>query len=161
MPGNEKLQRLRSELNHGTLQQVPKGTLNRPGSESRVFPLIRGPLRHRNDYVRVKIACRDVMQVPTFAESTLGMMIYDFFYERESPEEAQTDALKIMVSAKTTTEQPLYKKPRMEESTNNETADTSKNMRKSTRAKDDNYKKCSILYSSALWPRKMSSQPPT
>lgn len=36
--------------------------------------------RHKNDYVRVKIACRDVTLVPASTESSLGLMIYDFFF---------------------------------------------------------------------------------
>ncbi|KAG2596797.1 uncharacterized protein LOC120706513 [Panicum virgatum] len=39
--------------------------------------------RYRNDYVRMRIACRDVTQVPAVAESSLGLFIYDFFFERE------------------------------------------------------------------------------
>ncbi|WVZ71628.1 hypothetical protein U9M48_020195 [Paspalum notatum var. saurae] len=39
--------------------------------------------RYRNDYVRVRIACRDVTQVPAVAESSLGLFIFDFSFERE------------------------------------------------------------------------------
>lgn len=34
--------------------------------------------------VRVKIACRDVKEVPASAEGTLGLFIYDLFFEMES-----------------------------------------------------------------------------
>jgi len=39
--------------------------------------------RFNRDYVRVKIACRNVELVPPSAECTLGMYLYDFFFERE------------------------------------------------------------------------------
>ncbi|CAL4964223.1 unnamed protein product [Urochloa decumbens] len=45
--------------------------------------------RYRDDYVRMRIACRDVTQVPEVAESSLGLFIYDFFFERETVEPAQ------------------------------------------------------------------------
>jgi preprotein translocase subunit YajC len=39
--------------------------------------------RYNPDYVRVKIACREIAEVPESAEGNLGMFIFDFFYERE------------------------------------------------------------------------------
>jgi len=42
--------------------------------------------RFRYDYVRLKIACRDVSKVPKTVEGTLGMYIIDFEFEREVPE---------------------------------------------------------------------------
>jgi hypothetical protein len=51
--------------------------------------------RFRADYVRVKIACRYVQKVPKTAESTLGIHLHDFIFEREIPE-GQT--IKIMSS---------------------------------------------------------------
>lgn len=39
--------------------------------------------RYRLDYVRVKIACRDVTKVPKTAEGVLGMTLYDFGFERD------------------------------------------------------------------------------
>lgn len=53
--------------------------------------------RFRSDYVRVKIACRDASLVPSSAEGTLGMMIYDFFFEREVTDEIDKEAIKIGV----------------------------------------------------------------
>lgn len=41
----------------------------------------------RANYVRVKIACRDLQKVPSTAEGTLGLCIHDFGFEREIPEE--------------------------------------------------------------------------
>ena len=42
--------------------------------------------RFRYDYVRLKIACRDVSKVPKTAEGTLGLYIFDFEFEREIPD---------------------------------------------------------------------------
>lgn len=39
--------------------------------------------RFRVDYVHLKIACRDLTKVPKSAESFLGMVRYDFGFERE------------------------------------------------------------------------------
>lgn len=39
--------------------------------------------RYRANYVRVKIACRDVHRVPKTAEGSLGLYLYDFTFERE------------------------------------------------------------------------------
>jgi hypothetical protein len=39
--------------------------------------------RLKNEVVRVKIAWRDVSQVPAVAEGSLGMWLYDFFFETE------------------------------------------------------------------------------
>lgn len=45
--------------------------------------------RFRHDYVRVKIACRDITKVPRTAESALGLSIMDFHFEREVEEEGE------------------------------------------------------------------------
>ncbi|XP_066330294.1 uncharacterized protein [Miscanthus floridulus] len=39
--------------------------------------------RFRLDFVRMKIACRDVSKVPKTAEGTLGIYVKDFIFERE------------------------------------------------------------------------------
>ena len=39
--------------------------------------------RLRPDYVRVRIACRDVTKVPRKALGTLGLCLHDFIFERE------------------------------------------------------------------------------
>lgn len=39
--------------------------------------------RFRLDYVRMKIACRDVTKVPRTAEGTVGIYVKDFIFERE------------------------------------------------------------------------------
>lgn len=56
--------------------------------------------RYRYDCVRLRIACRDVSNVPKTAEGTLGMYIIDFGFEREMPEESGEKVLKsgIIVS---------------------------------------------------------------
>jgi hypothetical protein len=43
--------------------------------------------RYNPEFVRIKIACRDVEAVPESAEGNLGIYIYDFFYEKEEDEE--------------------------------------------------------------------------
>lgn len=50
--------------------------------------------RYRYDYVRLKIACRNVAKVPRTAEGTLGMYVIDFGFEREVPEESGDKVLK-------------------------------------------------------------------
>jgi len=42
--------------------------------------------RFRPDYVRVKIACRDFLKVPSSAEETLGIHLHDFTFEIEIQE---------------------------------------------------------------------------
>ncbi|CAN6348020.1 unnamed protein product [Urochloa humidicola] len=39
--------------------------------------------RYKPEFVRIKIACRDIYAVPDSAEGSLGMYLYDFFYELE------------------------------------------------------------------------------
>jgi hypothetical protein len=55
------------------------------GLVSKVLEIDEGS-RFRYDYVRLKIACRDVTKVPRTAEGTLGMYLIDFRFERELPE---------------------------------------------------------------------------
>jgi hypothetical protein len=50
--------------------------------------------RYRYDYVRMRIACRDIARVPRTAEATLGLYIIDFKFEREIPEEKSERILK-------------------------------------------------------------------
>jgi len=49
--------------------------------------------RFRHDYVRVKIACRDITKVPRTVESTLGLVLHDFTFEREVEIEAPARTL--------------------------------------------------------------------
>jgi len=53
--------------------------------------------RFRLDYVRVKIACRDVLRVPRKAEGTLGLCVHDFIFEREVQEE---ETVKVLSSGR-------------------------------------------------------------
>jgi len=50
--------------------------------------------RYRYDYVRLRIACREVSRVPKTAEGTLGLYIIDFGFEREIPEDRGERTLK-------------------------------------------------------------------
>lgn len=42
--------------------------------------------RFKAEFVRVKIACRDVQKVPNIAEGTLGIHLHDLIFEHEVPE---------------------------------------------------------------------------
>lgn len=42
--------------------------------------------KFKQEYVRVKISCRDLRHVSPCGEGNLGMFIYDFFLEPEIPE---------------------------------------------------------------------------
>ncbi|CAN6296870.1 unnamed protein product [Urochloa humidicola] len=53
--------------------------------------------RFKPEFVRIKIACRDIYSVPDSAESTLGMYLYDFFFELEEPGNFGKDTQKISV----------------------------------------------------------------
>lgn len=67
----------------------------------------------RIDYVRMKIACRDVSKAPPVAEGAIIPYLYDFSFEREVVIPAQTpsDSVKIPASSNP---QPSPKKPRLE-----------------------------------------------
>lgn len=66
--------------------------------------------RFRVDYVRMRIACRDITKVPKTAEGVLGLTVYDFGFEREILEGSNEKTLKsgIVVSD----DQPPNKKQR-------------------------------------------------
>ncbi|KAL5665135.1 hypothetical protein ACJX0J_025243, partial [Zea mays] len=49
--------------------------------------------RLRNEYVRARIACRDVTAVPGVVEGSLGLFLYDFFFEREIHSEEDEQSL--------------------------------------------------------------------
>lgn len=82
--------------------------------------------RFRSDYVRMKIACRDVLKVPPVAESSLGMMIYDFFYEREIPDAPQNKGIRIGVQSDAPAGQPCSKKLKTGGTTHEKDGATSK-----------------------------------
>jgi hypothetical protein len=50
--------------------------------------------RFNTEYVRMKIACREVDAIPESAEGCLGMHIYDFFFEREKNEKTRQRGVK-------------------------------------------------------------------
>ncbi|KAL5675965.1 hypothetical protein ACJX0J_012096, partial [Zea mays] len=53
--------------------------------------------RLRNEYVRARIACRDVTAVPGVVESSLGLFLYDFFFEREIHSEEDEQSLETRI----------------------------------------------------------------
>ncbi|CAN6332099.1 unnamed protein product [Urochloa humidicola] len=69
--------------------------------------------RLKSDYVRMRIACRDATKVPTSVEGTLGLKIYDFFFEREVLDEMPEDGAKIGVQADAPSGQPNPKRVRL------------------------------------------------
>lgn len=71
--------------------------------------------RSRSNFVRIKLACRDVSRVPAVAESTLGLRIYDFSFEREVEESSSNDTLRAGEKIGDPSNQSSSKKPRMEE----------------------------------------------
>jgi hypothetical protein len=46
---------------------------------------------HKNDYVRVKIGCRDVTKVPASVDGVLDFNFYDYFFQREVPQDGFTN----------------------------------------------------------------------
>lgn len=69
--------------------------------------------RFRADYVKVKIACRDLQKVPSTAKGTLGLCIHDFGFEREIQEDSAVKNLfgGIVVGSK----EPPSKKHKVED----------------------------------------------
>ena len=59
--------------------------------------LIDESTRFNRDFVRLKIACRDVNLVPPSAECSLGMLLYDFYFEKDEPVEDNQDVLKTKI----------------------------------------------------------------
>lgn len=70
--------------------------------------------RYRYDYVRLRIACRDVSRVPKTAESTLGMYLNEFDFEREIPDESGPKVLRSGIKVGEHEPQPPAKNPRAE-----------------------------------------------
>lgn len=66
--------------------------------------------RFRVDYVKMKIACRDISKIPKSAEGVLGLTLYDFGFERELYEEGNENILKSGI--KVTEDQLSNKKPK-------------------------------------------------
>jgi hypothetical protein len=53
--------------------------------------------RLRNEYVRARIACRDVTVVLGVVESSLGLFLYDFFFEREIHTEEDEQNIEVVI----------------------------------------------------------------
>ncbi|CAL4921903.1 unnamed protein product [Urochloa decumbens] len=70
--------------------------------------------RFKQEFVRVKIACRDVELVPPCAEGALGLDIYDFYFELEEPDRLDTNKQKQAIPAEDADTQPSPKKMRTE-----------------------------------------------
>jgi hypothetical protein len=68
---------------------VPKEIISTMKSTKKVW-IPRGKFeidertRLRNEYVRARIACRDVTAVPGVVESSLGLFLYDFSLKEKS-----------------------------------------------------------------------------
>ena len=69
--------------------------------------------RFKLDFVRVKIACRDVYEVPESAEGNLGLNIFDFFFELEESEHMKKETQKGFVEVSGAEGQPSAKKMKM------------------------------------------------
>ncbi|CAO2196085.1 unnamed protein product [Urochloa humidicola] len=56
--------------------------------------------RFKPEFVRIKIACINIYEVPDSAESSLGMFLHDFFYELEDPDNygAKTQKAQVKTS---------------------------------------------------------------
>jgi hypothetical protein len=65
--------------------------------------------RYNPIFVRVKIACRDIMEVPDVAEGTLGMNIFDFQFEREDSDNTRRDRPRAGVRVEESGNQPSPK----------------------------------------------------
>jgi hypothetical protein len=66
--------------------------------------------RYNPEFVRIKIACRDVEAVPESAEGNLGIYIYDFFYEKEEDEENNRWREREGIKVDKSNHQPSFKK---------------------------------------------------
>ena len=62
-------------------------TIAKIGDLVRKTMVIDESTRFNRDFVWIKLACRDFDLVPPSAECALGMYLYDFLFERESPVE--------------------------------------------------------------------------
>jgi hypothetical protein len=65
--------------------------------------------RFRHDYVRMRIACQDVTKVPRTAQSTLGLFIHEFTYEREVEVEENEKMFKGGIRVSSNDQQPKSK----------------------------------------------------
>lgn len=64
------------------------------------------------EYVRMRIACRDVTKVPRKVEGTLGLCLHDFIFEREVHEADSVRVLSSGIRVSTSDSQPPRKNTR-------------------------------------------------
>ena len=81
--------------------------------------------RFRHDYVRARIACRDITKVPRTAESSLGLAVHDFHFEREVEVEGPEKTLKSGIKITEGGYPPPPKKFKAAETNNKESGQTS------------------------------------
>lgn len=70
--------------------------------------------RLRPEYIRMRIACRDVTKVPRKAEGTLGLCLHDFIFEREVQDSDNVRVLSSGIRVSTGDSQPPSKKYKAE-----------------------------------------------
>jgi hypothetical protein len=71
---------------------------------------------HRADYVRIKIAAKEVAKIPEAIEGGIGTYLYEFFFEREIEMGQAAKSIEIKVGAEKGGEaQPSLKKPRTDQ----------------------------------------------
>jgi hypothetical protein len=66
--------------------------------------------RFRHNFFRAKIACTDITKVPRIAESTLGLNLYDFNFEREVEVQGPVKTLSSGIEISEKDQQPPSKK---------------------------------------------------
>jgi len=70
--------------------------------------------RYNPDFVILLIACRDVLAVPEIAESSLGIYLYDFYFELEEGAGQMGDGQSSGVKVQDNEAQPSSKKQKMD-----------------------------------------------
>jgi len=70
--------------------------------------------RYNPDFVRLLIACIDVLAVPEIAESSLGIYLYDFYFELEEGAGQMGDGQSSGVKVQDNEAQPSSKKQKMD-----------------------------------------------
>lgn len=73
--------------------------------------------RYKPEFVRMKIACMNIYEVPESAESSLGMFLYDFIFELEELETMGKKGLRAETKTRVNDTLRSPKKPRTDNST--------------------------------------------
>jgi hypothetical protein len=81
--------------------------------------------RFKHDYVRAQIACRDITKVPRTTESTLGIHLHDFHFEREVDVEGPVKVLSSGIKITDKDQPPPPKKFRIEDQSESRKQDNS------------------------------------